>query len=83
LVFSHPLCGSDLNTLEISRGLQFTLDNIQREWGENLDKKVDGLCEYIYSTEPILAVKDKLNLSKKVHLNLALERELLIEIEQV
>lgn len=72
----------DIRTLEISKGLHFMLDNIRREWvGSSPEPqgKIDKLLEYVYSTAPMLAVKSKYQPSDKVRLNLALERELLIE----
>jgi uncharacterized phage-associated protein len=72
----------DLSTLEISQGLHFMLDNIRREWvggSPEAQGKIDKLLEYVYSTAPMLAVKDKHEKSEKVRLNLALERELLLE----
>lgn len=72
----------DVRTLEISQGLHFVLDNIRREWvggSPEPQGKIDKLLEYVYSTAPMLAVKGKYQSSDKVRLNLALERELLIE----
>lgn len=69
-----------LQTLGISQGLCFVLDNICIEWaGSSTDKNKD-LLEYILKTAPILAVKGKYHLSDKVPLDLALERELLLEV---
>lgn len=69
----------DLHSLEISQGLRLILDNIRREWAGSAPGKIDRLLEYVYSTKPMLAVKDAYQRSDKARLNLALERESLIE----
>lgn len=68
-----------LQTLGISQGLCFMLDNICIEWARSYTNKNKALLEYISTTAPILAVKGKHHLLDKVPLNLALERELLFE----
>lgn len=69
----------DPHSLGISQGLYLMLDNIRREWAGSSTEKIDELLKYIYSTAPMLAVKDKHEKAEKVPLNLALERELLLE----
>ena len=69
-----------LQTLGISQGLCFVLDNICIEWARSSTDKNKGLLEYISTTAPILAVKGKYHSSDKVPLNLALEQELLFEV---
>lgn len=69
----------DLDKLGIPQGLHLMLDNIRREWAGRSVEKIDELLEYVYSTAPMLAVKDKFKPSDKVHLNLSLERDSLIE----
>lgn len=69
----------DLHSLEISQGLRLILDNIRREWAGSDPGKIDRLLEYVYSTKPMLAVKDAYQRSDKARLNLALERESLVE----
>lgn len=68
-----------LQTLGISQGLCFVLDNICIEWAGSSTGKNKDLLEYISTTAPILAVKSKHHPLDKVPLNLALERELLFE----
>lgn len=69
----------DPHSLGISQGLYLMLDNIRREWAGSSTEKIDELLKYVYATAPMLAVKDKHERSEKVPLNLALERELLLE----
>ena len=69
----------DPHSLGISQGLYLMLDNIRREWAGSSTEKIDELLNYVYATAPMLAVKDKHEKSEKVPLNLALERELLLE----
>ena len=69
----------DLHSLGISQGLYLMLDNIRREWAGSSTEKIEELLKYVYATAPILAVKDKHERSERVPLNLALERELLLE----
>jgi Protein of unknown function (DUF4065) len=69
----------DPHSLGISQGLYLMLDNIRREWAGSSTEKIDELLKYVYTTAPMLAVKDKHERSEKVPLNLALERELLLE----
>ena len=69
----------DPHSLGISQGLYLMLDNIRREWAGSSKEKIDELLAYVYETAPMLAVKDKHERSEKVPLNLALERELLLE----
>ncbi len=70
----------DLYTLKFSQSLYFVLDNIRIEWAGSSMKNIDDLLAYINTTAPILAVKGKYYPSDKVPLNLALERELLLEV---
>ena len=69
-----------LQTLGISQGLCFVLDNICIEWAGSSTDQNKALLEYISTTAPILAVNGKYHLLDKVPLNLALERELLFEV---
>ncbi len=69
----------DPHSLGISQGLYLMLDNIRREWAGSSTEKIEELLKYVYATAPMLAVKDKHERSEKVPLNLALERELLLE----
>ena len=69
----------DPHSLGISQGLYLMLDNIRREWAGSSTEKIEELLKYVYATAPMLAVKDKHERSERVPLNLALERELLLE----
>jgi uncharacterized phage-associated protein len=69
----------DPHSLGLSPGLYLILDNIRREWAGSSTEKIDELLKYVYATAPMSAVKDKHEKSEKVSLNLALERELLLE----
>lgn len=54
------------------------LDNIRREWAGAGQNKINQLLEYVYSTAPMLGVKDTYQPEEKVKLNLQKEREKLI-----
>jgi len=54
------------------------LDNIRREWAGAGKDKLDQLLDYVYSTAPMLEVKDNHKPEDKVRLNLHTERQKLI-----
>ena len=58
--------------------LRLVLDNIRREWAGAGQEKLKALLEYVYSTAPMLAVKDTHKPEEKIKLNLLVEREKLI-----
>jgi len=65
----------DIKALQLSKGLELMLRNIQKEWaGLNTDK-LNGLLEYVYQTEPMLEAKAKHTPEEKAPLNLYLEHE--------
>lgn len=64
--------------LELPLGLKLMLDNIRREWAGAGENKIKQLLDYVYSTAPMLEVKDTYQPEEKVKLNLQKEREKLI-----
>ena len=65
-----------INDLNLPLGLMFMLDNIRREWAGS--EKLNKLLEYVYSTAPMLEVKETHKPQEKVKLNLQAEREKLV-----
>lgn len=61
--------------LKLPRSLRLTLENIRREWAGYGHENLDALLDYVYSTEPMKAVKKTHDREEKVSLNLHLERE--------
>lgn len=59
--------------LKLSTGLMLMLDNIRREWAGA--DKLKQLLNYVYSTAPMLEVKDTHQPEEKVKLNLKTEAE--------
>ncbi|MEH2294552.1 type II toxin-antitoxin system antitoxin SocA domain-containing protein [Nostoc sp.] len=64
--------------LELPVSLKLVLDNIRREWAGSGQDKLNQLLDYVYSTAPMLEVKDIHKPDEKVLLNLQTEREKLI-----
>lgn len=64
--------------LELPVSLKLVLDNIRREWAGSGQDKLNQLLDYVYSTAPMLEVKDIHKPDEKVQLNLQTEREKLI-----
>ncbi|MDF5722675.1 MAG: DUF4065 domain-containing protein [Rhizonema sp. PD37] len=67
-----------IDGLQLPISLKLVLDNIRREWSGSGQDKMKQLLNYVYTTAPILAVKDKYKPEEKVRLNLQDEREKLI-----
>ena len=67
-----------IDDLQLPVSLKLVLDNIRREWSGSGQDKMKQLLNYVYTTAPILAVKDKHKPEEKVRLNLQAEREKLI-----
>jgi uncharacterized phage-associated protein len=59
--------------LKLPTGLTLMLDNIRREWAGA--DKLKQLLDYVYSTAPMLEVKDTHQPEEKVKLNLTTEAE--------
>lgn len=69
---------TNVEDLQLPLSLRLILDNIRREWAGPGQEKFKALLEYVYSTAPMLAVKDTHQPEEKVKLNLLAEREKLI-----
>jgi hypothetical protein len=68
----------NIDDLQISVSLKLILDNIRREWAGSGQDKIKQLLDYVYSTAPMLAVREKHQPEEKARLNLQVEREKLI-----
>ena len=68
----------NVDDLKLPLGLKLMLDNIRREWAGAGKDKLDQLLDYVYSTAPMLEVKDNHKPEEKVRLNLHTERQKLI-----
>jgi len=68
----------NVDDLGLPLGLKLMLDNIRREWAGAGQDKLNQLLDYVYSTAPMLEVKDNHKPEEKVRLNLFKEREKLI-----
>jgi uncharacterized phage-associated protein len=69
---------TNVEDLQLPLSLRLILDNIKREWAGSGQEKFQALLKYVYSTAPMLAVKDTHEPEEKVKLNLLAEREKLI-----
>lgn len=67
----------NVDDLELPLGLKLMLDNIRREWAGAGQDKVNQLLDCVYSTAPMLEVKDSHKPEEKVRLNLYSEVNLL------
>ena len=68
----------NIDDLQLPTSLKLLLDNIRREWSGSGIDKIKELLGYIYSTAPMVEVKDKHKPEERVKLNLQLEREKLV-----
>ncbi|MEG4323487.1 MULTISPECIES: type II toxin-antitoxin system antitoxin SocA domain-containing protein [unclassified Microcoleus] len=68
----------NVDDLELPVGLKLMLENIRREWAGSGHDKIQQLLKYIYSTAPMIEVKDSNQLEEVVRLNLDTERQKLI-----
>jgi hypothetical protein len=68
----------NIDDLQLPVSLKLILDNIRREWAGSGQDKIKQLSDYVYSTAPMVEVKDKHKPEEKVKLNLQLEREKLV-----
>jgi Protein of unknown function (DUF4065) len=68
----------NIDDLQLSLSLKLILDNIRREWAGSGQDKIKQLLDYVYSTAPMLAVREKHQPEEKARLNLQVEREKLI-----
>jgi Protein of unknown function (DUF4065) len=67
-----------VSDLKLPLGLKLMLDNIRREWAGSGPDKMKQLLDYVYSTAPMLEVKDSHQPGEQVRLNLHAERQKLI-----
>jgi hypothetical protein len=65
--------------LELPASLKLILENIRREWAGAGQDRIKQLLDYVYSTAPMLEVKEAHKPEEKVPLNLEKERERLIQ----
>lgn len=68
----------NIEALQLSFSLKLMLDNIRREWAGSGSDKINQLLAYVYSTAPMVKVRDKHKPEEKVRLNLQAEQEKLI-----
>jgi Protein of unknown function (DUF4065) len=68
----------NIDDLQLSLSLKLILDNIRREWAGSGQDKIKQLLDYVYSTAPMLAVREKHQPEEKARLNLQVQREKLI-----
>lgn len=66
----------NIEELNLSQGLSLMLDNIRKEW---IGASLEELLEYVYNTEPMLAVKNLHSHDDRARLNLQLEHQRLLE----
>lgn len=78
LIRLGPKAGS-VEELTLPTSLKLILENIRREWAGASPDRLKQLLEYIYSTAPMLEVKEAHKPEEKVPLNLQKERERLIQ----
>ena len=69
----------NVDDLELPVGLKLMLENIRREWAGSGHDKIQHLLKYVYSTAPMIEVKDSNQLEQVVRLNLQTERQKLID----
>ena len=69
----------DLKGLNLSRGLELMLRNIQREWAGITSDKTKELLNYVYQTQPMIEAKTHHQPEEKALLNLYLEHEKILE----
>lgn len=72
------LKADNIDDLELPVSLKLILDNIRREWAGSGQDKMTQLLDYVYTTAPMVEVKDKHKPEEKIRLNLQLEREKLV-----
>lgn len=68
----------NIDDLQLPVSLKLIIDNIRREWSGSGQDKIKQLSDYVYSTAPMVEVKEKHTPEEKVKLNLQLEREKLV-----
>lgn len=68
----------NIDDLQLPKSLKLVLNNIRREWSGSGGDKIKELLDYIYTTAPMMEIKDKYKPEEKVKLNLQLAREKLV-----
>ncbi|MCC3503389.1 MAG: hypothetical protein JGK23_11045 [Microcoleus sp. PH2017_19_SFW_U_A] len=68
----------NIDDLELPVGLKLMLENIRKEWAGSGQDKIQKLLKYVYSTAPMIEVKDSHQQDQVVRLNLETERQKLI-----
>lgn len=68
----------EIGELELSKGLELMLRNIQKEWAGIQTEKREALLDFVYKTAPMLEVKGKHQPDEKFPLDLSLEHEKLV-----
>ena len=70
--------GNQSENLDLPKSLVFMLENIRREWAGVEKGNIKKLLNYVYSTAPMVDIKQKHQPEEKATLNLRKERELLL-----
>ena len=78
LIKLGPKAGN-VEELKLPVSLKLILENIKREWAGAGQDRIQQLLDYVYSTAPMLEVKEVHKPEEKVRLNLQKERERLIQ----
>ncbi len=78
LINLGPQAGN-VEELELPSSLRLILENIRREWAGSGQDKLKQLLDYVYSTAPMLEVKEAHKPEEEIRLNLQKERERLIQ----
>lgn len=78
LIKLGPNAGN-VEDLKLPVSLKLILENIRREWAGSGQDRIQQLLDYVYSTAPMLEVKEVHKPEEKVRLNLQKERQRLIQ----
>ena len=78
LIKLGPNAGN-VEDLKLPVSLKLILENIRREWAGAGQDRIQQLLDYVYSTAPMLEVKEVHKPEEKVRLNLQKERQRLIQ----
>ena len=78
LIKLGPNAGN-VEDLKLPVSLNLILENIRREWAGAGQDRIQQLLDYVYSTAPMLEVKEVHKPEEKVRLNLQKERQRLIQ----
>ena len=78
LIKLGPNAGN-VEELKLPVSLKLILENIRREWAGAGQDRIQQLLDYVYSTAPMLEIKEVHKPEEKVKLNLQKERQRLIQ----